>query len=91
VQNARALRTTTAEPAATAPDRRAARQRVKAYRRRQRLGLAVLRVTVPEAELIAFLLEAGRLTETAALCRSNVEAAAGAALLDLARRWKGLE
>ena len=61
--------------------------KVRAYRARQRQGLAVLRITVPEHAVIAFLVESGRLGAGDALDRRRVEAAAAEAVVELAARW----
>lgn len=57
-------------------------------RQRQRAGLIVLRVPVPEFDTIAALIEANRLSEAAALDRAQVEKAVGEVLAEWARRWR---
>jgi hypothetical protein len=47
--------------------------KVRAYRARQRAGLAVLKVTVPHYDLAHMFIEAGRLTRDEALDRRRIE------------------
>ncbi len=62
-------------------------EKKRAQRRRERLGLCVLKITVPEQRLIEALIETGRLNEAAALQRASVELAASQVLSDFAERW----
>lgn len=61
--------------------------KVRRYRARQRDGLVVLKIVVPEHAVAGFLIESGRLTDREALDRRRLEAAAGEALADLAGEW----
>jgi hypothetical protein len=62
--------------------------KVKAYRARQRAGLAVLRVTIPQYEVTEFLIASGRLSEAEALDRRRVENAVAEVVVELAARWR---
>jgi hypothetical protein len=66
----------------------AAALRKRRLRDRQRRGAIVLRVEVDEAELALAMLRAGRLGESEALCRGELERAASEVLSDWSRRWK---
>jgi len=68
-------------------ERRATAAKVRRYRARQRAGLAVLKVTVPEFAIVEFLIESGRLTVAEAIDRRRVEHAAAEVLAELAARW----
>lgn len=57
------------------------------YRKRQRAGLAVLRVPAPSYELTAALIASGRLTAAQALDRAQVERATGEVLSEWSRAW----
>jgi hypothetical protein len=61
--------------------------RTRLYRRRQRDGRAVLRCAVRECPLIKFLLDTGRLSDEAALDKTQVEEAAAAVLDEAAAEW----
>jgi hypothetical protein len=67
--------------------RSAAAAKVRAYRQRQRLDLAVLRVTVPQYEIAELLIASGRLSVAEALDRRRVECAVAEAVVELAARW----
>jgi hypothetical protein len=69
---------------ADARARRARKQRL--YRQRQRDRLAVLRVEAGD-DLTAALIVAGRLSESEALNRREIERAVGEVLADLSQRW----
>jgi hypothetical protein len=70
------------------PKPRPSRAAVRAYRRRQRMGLVVLRCTVPEGEIAQFLISSGRLTATETFDRRRVEEECSRALIELALRWQ---
>lgn len=61
--------------------------KVARYRARQRAGLSVLRLIVPQHDCVSYLIETGRITPAEALNRLAVERAASDALVDLVRRW----
>jgi hypothetical protein len=61
--------------------------KVRAYRQRQRAGLAVLKVPVQHYDLVQALIEAERLSVDAALDRHRVERAAAEVLNDFAKAW----
>jgi hypothetical protein len=62
-------------------------ERVKRHRRRQRAGLAVFRVAVPEHAAVQALLQSGRLTPEAALDRRQVECALAEVFVEWSTRW----
>lgn len=62
-------------------------RRTAVYRARQRAGVAVLNVPVPLHDLLAALIEAGRVTPAAAFDRREVERAAGEVLWQWSREW----
>jgi hypothetical protein len=63
-------------------------ERQRQCRKRRRRGLAVLRVTIEHDPLVLALLETGRIRESAALDRGEVEKACSQVLADFARRWE---
>jgi hypothetical protein len=69
-------------------DRERHAEHQKVYRRRQRNGHAVLRVSADYYSLIEALLLAGRLTDDAAFDRRQVEDAASLVLADWVQRWR---
>ena len=69
-------------------DRRsAAAVRQRRARERRKRGQIVLRIAVPEHDVIEALLRSKRLSEDQALRRAQVETAAAAVLQDWAARW----
>lgn len=62
-------------------------RKVAAYRARQRLGLAVLRVPVLQHDLAEALIEAGRLSPGQTLERAAVEHEVAELVHEWARRW----
>lgn len=61
--------------------------KVRAYRQRQRAGLVMLRVPVPQYQVVEYLIATGRLTVGEALDRRQVEHAVAEVVVDLAARW----
>ena len=80
-----------AEPKSEPADlpRRSSAARQKRARQRIRAGKCILRLEVAHDEFILALLETERITETAALDRRNVEAAAAGVLEDFWKRFLG--
>jgi hypothetical protein len=62
-------------------------RKARAHRVRQAQRLSVLRLVVPQYDVISYLIETSRLTPSAALNRLAVERAAADALVELSRRW----
>jgi hypothetical protein len=62
--------------------------KVKAYRARQRAGLAVLKVPVPSYDVVQALIESGRLTVAEALDRQRVEHAVAEVVVEWTAPWK---
>jgi hypothetical protein len=62
--------------------------KVKAYRARQRAGLAVLKVPVPEYDVVQALIETERLSVGGALDRQRVEHAVAEIVVEWVRRWQ---
>jgi hypothetical protein len=60
----------------------------RSYKKRQRDGVAVLRIAVPEYSLIESLIAAGRLGEVDGLDRRQVELAVEGVLRDWIERWQ---
>jgi hypothetical protein len=60
---------------------------VRAYRQRQRAGLAVFRVTALEYDLVQAMIEAERLSVADALDRRRVEHALAALVAEWSARW----
>jgi hypothetical protein len=67
------------------------RAKRRAYRKRQRNGEIVLRITVCELGILEALIEAGRIPETAAGDRHILELAVAELVEDWRRRWQGGE
>jgi hypothetical protein len=65
-----------------------AANRKRRYRRRQRLGRAVLAIEISSAPLIEVLIESGHLTEAESLDRRKVEAATGKVVDAWTRYWR---
>jgi hypothetical protein len=65
-----------------------AADRQAAYKRRQRHGEVILALRCEYFGLIEALLTAGRISETDALDRRQVELAAGEVLRDWVTRWR---
>lgn len=61
--------------------------KAKVHRQRRAQGLGVLRLVVPEYDVISYLLDTCRLTPAEALNRLAVERAAADAFVELIRRW----
>ena len=64
-----------------------AAERQRKYRRRCRDGAVVLRPAVPLYPLVEALIQTKRISEQAALDRSEIDKAAAQLLIDFAERW----
>lgn len=72
---------------AAASPQRSSGAKVRAYRARQRAGLQVLKVTVPQFVVAEFLIASGRLTVAEAIDPRRVERAVAEVVADLAAQW----
>lgn len=82
-----AMVSTRASSAKAPPPAQAPADRTRRYRARQRAGISILRVPVPDYDLIEAMIEAQRITVAGALDRKQVEHAAGEVLAEWASHW----